>query len=86
MEVAAEATGAEERQDLVVRLGSRQFTQLTNAFSKKPDNHSCAISPHFMYYNFARPHQTLKTTPAVASGVADHVWSIEEIVSLLCSN
>ena len=52
----------------------------------KLENHACAVSLHFMYYNFARVHQTLDTTPAVAAGVADHVWSIEEIVGLLDSN
>ncbi len=75
-----------ERQNLTMRMGMRRFTRLTNAFSKKLRNHACAIALHFMYYNFARVHQTLKTTPAVAAGVADHVWSIEESVGLLDSN
>jgi len=61
----------------------RRFTRLTNAFSKKIENHACAIALHFMYYNFARVHQTLRVTPAMAAGVSDHVWEIEEIVSLL---
>ncbi len=64
----------------------RRFTLLTNAFSKKLENHAAAISLHFMHYNFCRVHQTLRTTPAVAAGVADHVWSVEEIVRLLDSN
>jgi len=64
----------------------RRFTRLTNAFSKKLENHFCAVSLHFMYSNFARVHQTLKTTPAVAAGVTDHVWSVEEAVGLLDSN
>jgi hypothetical protein len=66
-----------------MRMGMRRFTRLTNAFSKKLENHIWAISLHFMYYNFARIHQTLKTTPAVAAGITDHVWTIEEILGLL---
>jgi len=61
----------------------RWFTRLTNAFSKKVENHVAAVALHFMYYNFCRVHLTLKTTPAVASGLADHVWTIEELVGLL---
>jgi len=57
--------------------------KLTNAFSKKVENHAHAIALHFMHYNFARIHQTLKATPAMRAGVADHKWSIEEIVDLL---
>ncbi len=64
----------------------RRFTRLTNAFSKKTENLNAAVALHFMHYNFARPHQTLNMTPAMASGVADHVWTIEEIVGLLGSN
>ena len=67
-------------------MSMRRFTRITNAFSKKIENHCAAISLHFMYYNFARKHQTLKTSPAVAAGVTDHVWTLEEIVSLLDSN
>lgn len=67
-------------------MGMRRFTRLTNGFSKKVENLAHAVSLHFMYYNFARVHKTLKTTPAVAAGVADHVWTIEEIVKLLDSN
>ncbi len=74
-----------ERQNLTMRMGMRRFTRLTNAFSKKAENHAAAVSLHMMHYNFARVHQTLKTSPAVAAGVTDHVWSIEEIVSLLDS-
>ena len=76
-----------ERQNLTIRMSMRRFTRLTNAFSKKVENHAAAIALHFMYYNFARPHQTLSkpypTTPAMAAGVADHVWTIGEIVALL---
>jgi hypothetical protein len=59
------------------------FTRLTNGFSKQVENHAAMVSVHFMYYNFARVHQTLRVTPAMEAGVADHVWSIEEIVGLL---
>jgi IS1 family transposase len=75
-----------ERQNLTMRMGMRRFTRLTNGFGKKVENHAAAISLHMMYYNFARVHQTSKTTPAVTAGVADHVWTVEEIVALLDSN
>jgi Zn-dependent protease with chaperone function len=75
-----------EQQNLTLRMGLRRFTRLTNAFSKKLENHACAVALHFMYYNFARIHQRLGTTPAVAARVADHVWSVEEIAGLLGSN
>jgi len=75
-----------ERQNLTMRMGMRRFTRLTNAFSKSITHHTAAVSLHMMYYNFGRIHQTLKTTPAVAAGVADHVWSIEELIALLNSN
>jgi hypothetical protein len=67
-------------------MGSRRFTRLTSAFSKKVENHAAAVALFFMYYSFGRKHQTLGTTPAVKAGIADHVWSIEEIVSLADSN
>lgn len=72
-----------ERQNLTMRMGMRRFTRLTNAFSKKIENHAAAISLHMMYYNFARKHMTLGTSPAMAAGVADHIWTVEEIVGLL---
>jgi len=77
------STSYVERCNLTMRMGMRRFTRLTNAFSKKLENHEAAIALHFMYYNFARRHMTLKTTPAVAAGVTDHVWTLEEIVGLL---
>lgn len=77
------STSFVERQNLTMRMSMRRFTRLTNAFSKKVENHAAAIALHFMHYNFCRKHQTLKTSPAVAAGVADHVWSIEELVGLL---
>ena len=64
----------------------RRFTRLTNAFSKKLENHAAMVSLYFMYYNFGRVHQTLRVTPAMEAGIADHVWSIEEIVGLLNSH
>ena len=76
-----------ERQNLTMRMGMRRFTRLTNAFSRKVENLAAAVSLHFMYYNFARPHKSLANpyprTPAMAAGVSDHVWRIEEIVALL---
>jgi IS1 family transposase len=81
------STSYVERQNLTMRMGMRRFTRLTNAFSKKVENLSHAVSLHFMHYNFARPHKTLSdrypTTPAMAAGVTDHVWSLEEIAGLL---
>jgi IS1 family transposase len=75
-----------ERQNLTMRMGMRRFTRLTNAFSKKVENHEHAIAIHYMYYNFCRIHQSLRVTPAMEAGVSDRVWSIEEIVSLLDKN
>ena len=71
---------------LTMRMSMRRFTRLTNAFSKKIQNHMYAIALYFMHYNFARPHKTLANpyprTPAMAAGVSNHVWTIEEIVKL----
>jgi hypothetical protein len=61
----------------------RRFTRLTNAFSKKVENHAAAVALYFMYYKFGRVHQTLRVTPAMETGVSNHVWAIEEIVALL---
>jgi hypothetical protein len=61
----------------------RRMTRLTNAFSKKLDNHRHAIALHYMHYNFCRVHQTLRVTPAMEAGIADHVWTIEEMVKIL---
>ena len=80
------STSYDERQNLTMRMGMRRFTRLTNAFSKKVENLAHAVSLHYMHYNFARVHQTLKTTPAQAAGVADHKWSLHEIAGLLDSN
>ena len=77
------STSFTERQNLTMRMSMRRFTRLTNGFSKKVENHEAAVALHFMYYNFARIHQTLRITPAMAAGVDSHVWSLEEIVNLL---
>jgi|SRR5579859_4199598 len=76
------STSHTERNNLTMRMSMRQFTRLTNAFSMKIENHEVAVALHFMHYNFARVHQTLRVTPAMEAGVADHVWSLEEIVNL----
>ena len=60
----------------------RRFTRLTNAFSKKVENHAHAVALHFMYYNFVRIHKTLRVTPAMAAGVTDRLWEIEDIVRI----
>jgi IS1 family transposase len=77
------STSMIERQNLTMRMQMRRFTRLTNAFSKKIENHEAAIALHYMHYNFARVHQTLRCTPAMEAGVSNHVWSLEEIVGLL---
>jgi len=80
------STSFAERQNLTMRMSMRRFTRLTNAFSKKLENLKYAVALHFMYYNFARPHKTLANpyprTPAMAAGVSNHIWTIEEIVKL----
>ena len=80
------STSYVERQNLTMRMSMRRFTRLTNAHSKKIQNHINAISLHFMYYNFCKIHQTLRVTPAMEAGVTDHVWDIEDIVKLADSN
>jgi IS1 family transposase len=77
------STSHVERLNLTMRMSVRRYTRLTNAFSKKIENHTAAVSIHFMHYNYCRVHQTLKTTPAMAAGVTDHVWKIDEIIALL---
>jgi IS1 family transposase len=82
------STSYVERSNLTMRMGMRRMTRLTNGFSKKLENLSAAVALHFMYYNFARPHKTLggKITPAMAAGLSDHCWTVEEICRLLESN
>ena len=76
------STSFVERQNLTMRMNMRRFTRLTNGFSKKVDNLKHAVALHFMYYNFARVHKTLGATPAMATGISDHVWAIDEIIAL----
>src|SRR6266404_3718070 len=70
-------------QNLNLRMGVRRFTRLTNAFSKKFENHCHMVAIYHAYYNFCRVHQTLRVTPAMEAGIRDHVWSLEELVALL---
>lgn len=81
------STSYVERQNLTMRMSMRRFTRLTNAFSKKAENHAAAVALHYMYYNFARPHRSLSKpyprTPAMAAGIADRIWTCEEIAALL---
>lgn len=77
------STSYVERQNLTMRMHMRRFTRLTNAFSKKVENHAYAVALHMMYYNFVRIHKTLRVTPAMAAGVADKLWEIGDIVALI---
>jgi IS1 family transposase len=72
-----------ERANLTIRMGMRRFTRLTNAFSKKIENHAAAVALHMMHYNFVRIHQTLRVTPAMAAGVTNKLWEIADLVALL---
>jgi len=76
------STSYVESQNLTMRIHMRRFTRLTNAFSKKVDNHKAAIALHYMHYNFARIHKSLRVTPAMEAGVADHIWELSEIAAL----
>ncbi len=80
------STSYVERQNLTMRMLMRRFTRLTNAFSKKIENHEHAIALHFMYYNFVRIHKTLRVTPAQAAGLTTKLWEIEDLVKLIDSN
>ena len=77
------STSHVERQNLTMRMSMRRFTRLTNAFSKKVENLTAAVSLHFCFYNFCRVHSTLGTTPAVAAGLTDHTWTLPELIRLL---
>jgi hypothetical protein len=77
------STSHVERQNLTMRMSVRRFTRLTNAFSKKAENHAAMVALHFMHYNYCRIHQTLRVTPAMQAGLMDHVWEIEELVKLI---
>jgi IS1 family transposase len=76
------STSYVERHNLSMRMGMRRFTRLTNAFSKKVQNHEAMVAIYAVHYNFARIHKTLRITPAMACGLSDHVWSLEEIVMM----
>ena len=76
-------TSHAEHQNLTMRMQMRRFTRLTNAFSKKMDNHRLAVAVHFVHYNFCRIHQSLRVTPAMAAGLTDHVWDLSELIGLL---
>jgi hypothetical protein len=76
------STSYVERQNLTMRMSMRRFTRLTNAFSKKIENHIATVAIHTMYYNLVRIHQSLRVTPAMAAGVTDRLWGVEDIVCL----
>jgi IS1 family transposase len=77
------STSFSERSNLTLRMHMRRFTRLTNAFSKKVENHTHAVALHMMYYNFVRIHQTVLTTPAMAAGVTKRLWEMTDIVDML---
>ena len=77
------STSYAERQNLTIRMKMRRFTRLTNAFSKKVDNHRHMVALFFLYYNFCRVHSTLRVTPAMEAAITDHVWSLDEMCAIL---
>jgi hypothetical protein len=77
------STSFAERANLTMRMNMRRFTRLTNAFSKKIENHAHAVALHMMYYNFVRIHKTLKITPAMAAGVTDRLWEMSDLVAMI---
>ncbi len=77
------STSYAERQNLTLRMSNRRFTRLTNAFSKKVENHALSVALHYMHYNFCRIHKTLRVTPAMAAGVVDRLWSVEDLAALV---
>ena len=77
------STSHVERANLSMRMGMRRFTRLTNAFSKKLENHMHAVSFYFMVYNFVKTHKTIKTTPAMEAGVTTYLWKMEDIVTMM---
>lgn len=77
------STSLIERQNLTMRMQMRRYTRLTNGFSKKIENHVASLAIHYLHYNFVRIHSTLRVTPAMAAGVSDHLWSMDEILALL---
>jgi IS1 family transposase len=77
------STSYVERQNLTLRMSQRRFTRLTNAHSKKAENHTHAVAIHYMHYNFCRIHQTLRVTPAMEAGIASTVWTVDDLIALL---
>jgi len=77
------STSFVERQNLTMRMSMRRFTRLANAFSKKIDNHIHALALYFMFYNFTRIHKTLRISPAMAAGITDRLWSMEDIITAM---
>ena len=83
-DLAHVSTSYVERNNLTMRMSIRRFTRLTNAFSKKIENHTYSVALHFMHYNFCRQHKSLHgISPAMAAGATDHLWDIEDIVRLI---
>jgi len=80
-DIAHVSTSYVERQNLTMRMSMRRFTRLTNAFSKKLDNHIHALALYFVFYNFTRIHKTLRMSPAMAAGITDRLWSLEDVVA-----
>jgi cell fate regulator YaaT (PSP1 superfamily) len=77
------STSYAERQNLTLRMNQRRFTRLTNAFSKKLENHALSVALHYMHYNFCRIHKTLRVTPAMAAGVTDRLWTVADLAGLV---
>jgi hypothetical protein len=73
-------TSIVERSNLSLRMGMRRFTRLTNAFSKKWENHRASVALWYCWYNFGRVHKSLRMTPAMAAGISDHIWSVRELL------
>lgn len=80
-DIAHVSTSFVERQNLTMRMSMRRFTRLTNAFSKKLDNHIHALALYFVFYNFARMHKTLRMSPAMAAGITDRLWSLDDVIA-----
>lgn len=79
------STSYAERQNLTMRMSIRRFTRLTNAFSKKLENHALSVALHYMHYNFCRIHKSLRVTPAMAAGVTDRVWDMSDVAALIAA-
>ncbi|MGD0865359.1 MAG: IS1 family transposase, partial [Rhizomicrobium sp.] len=79
------STSFVERQNLTMRMSIRRFTRLTNAFSKKLENHALSVALHYMHYNFCRIHKSLRVTPAMAAGVTDRVWDMSDVVAIIAA-